>query len=188
MPSSKTRKKRVVERWLPLPLYVGLYDISDNGRIRGYRQIGGHPLKKPRLIKPFIREKGYKGVTLYKKNTSAKFALVHSLVLATFLGKRPRGLQCAHLNGNPRDNRLANLAYVSPKVNVSHRRKHGTMLYGMNNHKCKTTKRDVLNIRKALKSRKMPWSELSNKFNISIATLSNISRGKHWTDRTPIIK
>ena len=55
---------------------------------------------------------------------------VHRLVLAAFVGPCPVGYQCAHLNNVRDDNRVENLAWVTPKENISHKWLHGTMPAG----------------------------------------------------------
>lgn len=50
---------------------------------------------------------------------------VHTLVLEAFVGPRPEGAVCRHLNGNPKDNRLANLAWGTPGENRRDTVKHG---------------------------------------------------------------
>jgi hypothetical protein len=69
------------------------------------------------------------------------------LVLETFVGPCPEGMQCAHLNGDPSDNRLVNLAWVTPTENQWHRVVHGTALRGEQNGFAKLTEADVKEIR-----------------------------------------
>lgn len=44
---------------------------------------------------------------------------VHTVVATAFHGPRPPGLQCRHLNDNPRDNRPDNLAWGTPTENMA---------------------------------------------------------------------
>jgi hypothetical protein len=55
---------------------------------------------------------------------------VHRLVLEAFVGPCPDGHQCGHDNGVPSDNRVANLAWVTPRVNTLDKHRHGTMPMG----------------------------------------------------------
>ena len=55
---------------------------------------------------------------------------VHRLVLEAFVGPRPRNMQCRHLNGDPMDNRLANLKWGTIQENTEDKRRHGTVLRG----------------------------------------------------------
>lgn len=47
---------------------------------------------------------------------------VHHLVLETFVGMCPPGMQCDHINRNRTDNRLENLRWVTPKENSRNRK------------------------------------------------------------------
>jgi len=51
---------------------------------------------------------------------------VHHLVLETFVGPCPEGMETRHLNGDPSDNRLENLAWGSREDQISDQKKHGT--------------------------------------------------------------
>lgn len=109
----------VNERWLPV---VGFerYEVSDQGRVRsligrtkiltGIRQHAGHLVVQPRKDK-----------RMYHK-------FVHRLVLEAFVGPCPAGMECRHLNGNPSDNRLENLAWGTKRENGYDRVLHGMNL------------------------------------------------------------
>ena len=46
------------------------------------------------------------------------FKFVHELVLEAFVGPRPRGCQCDHINGYREDNNVENLRWVTPWENI----------------------------------------------------------------------
>lgn len=50
----------------------------------------------------------------------------HVLVLLAFVGPRPAGAQARHIDGNPANNALENLAWGTPQGNQLDRRRHGT--------------------------------------------------------------
>jgi len=50
---------------------------------------------------------------------------VHHLVLEAFVGARPVGLECRHLNGRRDDNRLENLQWGTPEENSQDTLRHG---------------------------------------------------------------
>lgn len=51
---------------------------------------------------------------------------IHQLVLAAFVGPRPEGMEVAHENGDPQDNRLTNLSYKTKNGNMLDSVRHGT--------------------------------------------------------------
>jgi hypothetical protein len=110
------------EIWKDIPDYEDLYEASNLGIIRSKDAIvwNGfkHHLRKGRILK--INYSGamkYGSVTLSKKSKLKTFR-VHVLILKTFVGERPSKLQIGHLDGNPQNNCLANLAYITAKQNM----------------------------------------------------------------------
>ena len=107
------------ERWRALPEYEGRYEVSELGRVRSLRGPHGSP---GRILKRWADGRGYLRVTLFRPGSSRR-PYVHRLVAAAFLGGplvgSPRGLQVMHLNHNPSDCRLVNLAYGGPAENAA---------------------------------------------------------------------
>jgi len=52
---------------------------------------------------------------------------IHRLVLETFIGKRPKGMVCRHLDGNSCNNKLSNLKWGTQKENIADAFKHGRL-------------------------------------------------------------
>lgn len=69
----------------------------------------------------FDKERGYRGVRLGKR-----FMFVHRLVLETFVGPCPPGMEALHRNGNPSDNSLSNLHWGTKIENAADMLRHGT--------------------------------------------------------------
>lgn len=61
----------------------------------------------------------YKQVILSKDGVMQSFT-VHRLVALVFIGPRPDGHEINHLDGNPSNNALSNLEYVTPIANRHH--------------------------------------------------------------------
>ena len=111
------------ERWLPVVGLEGRYDVSDQGRVR---------LKSRRLLRGCAapRQRGaYWQVCLSRDGWSRSF-LVHQLVLEAFVGSRPEGMECRHLDGNGGNNVLTNLAWGTAQENANDRASHGTQVRG----------------------------------------------------------
>ena len=110
------------ETWKPVVGYEGLYEVSDQGRVRSLRRSG-----TPGRVLAQRQNRGrlYLLVRL-SHNNQRKIKTVHSLVLAAFIGPRPARMETRHLNGDATDNRLANLSYGTSLENSADQRAHGT--------------------------------------------------------------
>lgn len=96
------------EEWRDVPGYEGSYIVSNLGNIRrcSNRALGSNG-KYPQVQ--------------IQMNGQKKAFNVHSLVARAFLGEPPFDkAQVNHINGDPRDNRLENLEWVSPSQNLQH--------------------------------------------------------------------
>ncbi len=71
-------------------------------------------------MKPRPHVDGYLTVKIQGKPRT-----VHRLVLEAFVGPCPPGMQCRHLDGNPANNRLENLAWGTHAENAADKIRHG---------------------------------------------------------------
>lgn len=110
------------EQWRPVVGYEGLYEVSDEGRVKTTRRKGSAGgLMKPQTAKCG----GYWVVALYRDGQEDK-RYVHALVVETFTGPRPSGLEIRHLDGDPQNARLSNLCYGTSAENKIDQVRHGT--------------------------------------------------------------
>lgn len=127
------------ERWAPIPGYIGRYEASSLGRIRSldwdYVDGRGHHRRhKGKILKPSIHKSGYPRIVLGHRANSV---FVHRLVMLAFVGPVPAHLdEIRHLNGNPGDARLENLAYGTKSENGLDSVRHGTNSQARKTH-CK---------------------------------------------------
>lgn len=118
------------KRWLPVPDYEGLYEISSHGQ--------AHSLRKNIILKPsYSNTGGYPMVHLYK-NGQGEGKYLHQMVMEAFVGPCPEGQEVRHLDGNPRNCRWApgneeetkaaggNLIYGTKRENQFDQVAHGT--------------------------------------------------------------
>lgn len=103
--------------------------------------------------------------------------MVHLAVLTAFVGPRPAGKQCAHLDGNQRNNRVENLAWVTPSENNLHKRSHGTMYCGERHCRSKLTAVKVVEIRAR---RNESSSVLAREFGVSPQLILRIWNREYW--------
>jgi HNH endonuclease len=94
------------------------YWVTDQGLVYREKANGDHE-----LVKATPNPDGYLRVAM----GSAGDRYVHRVVLETFVGPCPPGLETRHLNGRPSDNRLVNLAWGSTAEQVADKIAHGTL-------------------------------------------------------------
>lgn len=102
----------VDEEWRKLDDYPP-YAISSYGRLKNIKT--GH------LFTGNLDKNGYLKYTLRTTNCDNKNGYTrtaHSLVAATFLGKRPEGRVIDHIDRDKRNNHYTNLRYVSVSENA----------------------------------------------------------------------
>lgn len=153
------------------------YFAGKNGEIYCNRQGFLRCLPK-RLHKGYYRVNIRDGGTPVKKHSVP----VHQLVLETYVGKRPNGMLCRHLNGDSQDNRLRNLVWGTPKENVRDSIQHGTaacLRHGECSNCSKLTLADVREIRKQ-RANGISQQKVADEFNVDRSTISRIDRGLIW--------
>lgn len=105
------------------------YLVSSYGRVETvpHKTIGkdGRVLQiAGRLKKLTVDRKGYQIVGLTQDGKTRR-RYVHHLVLEAFVGLRERGQECRHLDGDPLNNRLDNLAWGTSSENTWDTLRHG---------------------------------------------------------------
>jgi hypothetical protein len=126
------------EQWTPAPGLIGLYEVSDLGRVRSLartvaKRNGVKQTNSGKMLAP-VFVNNYPAVHLPVRDESnpliatGRWRLwrVHTLVMAAFVGPPPKGMEVRHLNGDRSDSRLSNLAYGTRSENIYDLVKHGT--------------------------------------------------------------
>lgn len=138
---------------------------------------------KRRILKPGIekRGKGYLYVNLYRgPGFKPKTKKVHRIVAEAFLGLPTEGQQVNHKNGNPKDNRVENLEWVTHQENIDHcRYVLDRIPKGETHWMSKLSKEDVLKIRE-LSFLGVPQKLLATRFKVSEGTISSVSTRSSW--------
>ena len=160
------------EIWKPVFAFEDTYIISSYGVLKN--------ANTNKVMKLTPDKQGRKRVRL-SKNNKAKTRTVASLMAETFLGQRPQGFHVAHLDGNPSNDVLKNLKYVSPKENMSHKAIHGTLMFGENHKRAVLKEKDVLYIKHAYGTNQSTQTALAKKYGVDIKTISLICCGKNWS-------
>lgn len=129
------------EQWAPVVGWEGLYEVSDQGRHRSLdrtttslagvpRKVAGRVMKLKRL------KTGHTIARMCRPGEPNVEKLIHRLVLEAFVGPCPTGMEGCHNNGDPTDNRLANLRWDTHAENQRDILRHGRHYFKNKTH-CK---------------------------------------------------
>lgn len=112
------------EVWKDVPGYVGYYQVSNLGRVRGLPRVvargRGFLRIKGKILVPHENNTGRLVVQLSRDGRLARW-LVHRMVAIAFLPNPCNFPQINHLNGDPKDNRLDNLEWCNQSRNELHK-------------------------------------------------------------------
>jgi hypothetical protein len=103
---------------------------------------------------------------------------VHQLVLEAFVGSRPEGMVCRHLNGVPTDNRVENLAWGTYGENNADIVRHGHQhdCRGQGNGRARLTEELV----RAIRSSDRPIVSWARELGIPDSTIESARNGRSW--------
>ena len=116
-------------KWLPVVGYEGLYEVSDDGRVRSVdRIIECRDGRKIPCLSSELAPWTWAGYRLVKlsKDGNKRTHRIHSLVLTAFSGPRPPGMVACHNNGDKEDLRAVNLRWDTQGNNLRDAVRHGT--------------------------------------------------------------
>jgi hypothetical protein len=147
---------------LPDPDFPG-YMVSNFGRVRGRRGW---------ILRPLARHHGYLSVQL-KANGRMKDEQIHRLVLKTFVGPYPEGMVTLHLNNDPGDNRLCNLAFGTMVQNGIQMVQDGRSI-------AKITPDLVRRIRREYQPHVVTQKMLGERYGLSRGMVGSIVTRTHW--------
>lgn len=124
--TERYEQEQLAERWRSVVGYEGLYEVSNQGRVRSLARLDarGHQLDGALLKLHPHPLSGHLQTTLTKSGACV-VKKVHRLVLEAFVGPSPDGTEGCHWNGNPADNRIGNLRWGTPVSNAADRIRHG---------------------------------------------------------------
>lgn len=152
-----------MENWKSIPGYEGQYEVSDMGRVWS--------LRLDRVLALTLMKSGHLIVRLNRK-----CGYVHRLVLLSFVGfpeDYAKGIRVEgrHIDGNPANNSLENLAWGTVKENRADRRRLG--------EKAKLTKEQMLALQADL-CKGMLLKDVAAKFGIERHTAARYRDGRMY--------
>lgn len=173
------------EVWRSVVGYEGLYDVSDQGRVRSLDRAvvqwnkGGNCTRiyRGKVLQPVAMAKGYLTVCL-SKDGKHRTVKIHQLVLQAFVGERGPGQVCRHGPQGVGCNALKNLCYGTQRENIQDRRRDGTDVRGARNPRARLTEAQVIEIRTSPKAVAL----LSEEYGVSESAIYSIKIRTSWCD------
>ena len=158
----------------PIPGFPGYY-IEDGGAV--YSTKGGNGRRTDGRCKRLRVQysQGYMRVEL----SGGIRRHVHQLLLETFVGPCPEGMETRHLNGNGMDNRLDNLCWGTAVENAADRVEHGTAARGERAGNAVLTETIVVEIKRRIASGE-PIAWIARSLNVRRTTVQQIKTGNNW--------
>lgn len=124
-----TTDNRTNEAWKSITGFEGHYEVSDRGQIRSLdryvRRGTGMLWSAGRVLVSTPNDSGHHLVILYRDSERTR-PQVHRVVAKAFLGEGAPGEMVCHKNGDPDDNRAANLYWGTMSDNMRDSVRHGT--------------------------------------------------------------
>ena len=172
------------EQWKAVPGFDGLYEVSDQGRVRSYASMGPGGAKRRKgeahPVAIVVRNQyGHRAVGLQVSGKQRLFS-VHRLVLEAFVGPCPTGHEGRHVDENdPGNNCLSNLRWGTKQENEQDKRRHGTAT--LSGGKRKRAVRGSLSLEQAREivaaSAAISHRELARRYGVSGTYVAQIRAG-----------
>lgn len=155
--------------------------VNRKGEIASYQWSNQFKKKKKFLVmKQGVNPvSGYKQITLRSPGKKPGWTTVHKLVLETFHGPKPRGMEARHGVGGKHNNSAKNLCWGTHKDNVKDKLRDGITVRGSKNPMAKLNEDQVEFIRYL--NGYVTHTYLAKLFNVSRPEISLIQGGQNWT-------
>jgi len=167
---------KIFNKSTPIPNFPN-YEITKDGRVWSF--------KTNRWLKTRPNKQGYEVAELYNGMGKKKMCKVHTLVLTAFVGPRPKGLECRHLDSNKLNNQLSNLCWDTHTNNTKDQLQLGVHptqnQYGSNNPLAILTETEVKQIKWLYKYRICTQTKVAKIFDVAKQTISSIVKERNWT-------
>lgn len=173
----------MLEVWEDISGAEGKYQVSTLGRVRSLDRLtksGKNNIsnKKGKILKPRYKRK-YVEFVYYDNNNDRVASYIHRLVAEAFLDKVEGKDQVNHIDGNPLNNNLSNLEWVTPEENRNHARGMGLL----KSVKKKLTKCQVLDIYNKSHNG-YTIKQLAETYDIGERHVIRIKHGHRWNSIT----
>ena len=166
------------EYWKPIPGFEGLYEVSDQGRVKS---LLGRVRPKGHILKPIPHANDYLYVSLYRDHQGYPYHIAR-LVLQAFVGEPIDVIYVNHKNLDRTDNRLCNLEWVTPKQNAQHALANGAYpnQKGVHNPSSKLVPEDVREIRRLYALGGHSYATIGKKFGVTNWAIRDVIKRRNW--------
>ncbi len=131
-------------------------------------------------LAPVKQRAGHQRVTLCAGGKKIN-VFVHKIVLETFVGPCPDGMEGCHSpDRDPSNNRLENLRWDTHAENIEDKTRHGTTAKGEGHGEAVLTEKQVIEIRSLFASGAYSQKSLAAMFGVVKGTIFYIVRGITW--------
>lgn len=141
---------------------------------RGINRCGWHRLT------PQKNSGGYRHVKLRRPDAKALTRRLSRVILESFFGPCPDGMEACHGNGEKEDNRLRNLRWDTRGANLRDVVAHGTLCAGSRHGNAKLNEPAVREAKRMIALGVKP-AAIGKRFNVDQATICDIKAGRTWT-------
>lgn len=154
------------ENWKPIEGYEGLYEVSDQGRVRNIKR-GGRIMALSTVTHGYI-------VANLSKDGKTRSVLVHRIVAKAFIPNPENKEQVNHIDGIKSNNSADNLEWVTPHENILHAINTGLM---------PNTHMEIGNdfLKKCRENKGWSQKELADALNIKVSTVASLERSILYT-------
>jgi len=169
-----------VEIWKPVVGCEGTYEVSDDREVR--RISPGKRTYPGRILKQQLDPQGRPTVVLYLRGKRRTFRVSHLIADAFLPPKSSADQVLRHLNDNPADNRIENLAWGTYSDNNADAIRNGKFhsQKGVLHGGAKLTDDKVREIRRLYATGNFTQQELALKFGVAQSVISDIVKRKKW--------
>ncbi len=165
------------------------YFVGEDGAVWSTRDSRGKSYSRWARLSPFRRKEGMRySIVAMRPVPCGRLVhrYLHRLVLETFVGPCPLGMECLHEDHDTANNALVNLRWGTHQENVEQTVRKGRNPRGSRFGHAKLHERDIPVIRQ-LVAQGIPQHKIGARFGVVQSLISAIVRGKIWT-HVPIIE
>lgn len=168
-----------MEFWKDIQGFEGIYQVSNLGRVRSLDRFISCDnkmwLKKGKIMSQHTHSIGYKRISLHKNSVKHKL-LVHRIVATAFISNPDNKPDINHIDGNPQNNYVGNLEWITESENTQHAYNLGLMKprSGINNPMAKLTLRDIEIIKMLYCNKRLSQRNIARQFGVSNTTIGKV--------------